>query len=59
MAAASSAAQGDGQAADVTNALLALGYNEKEAAWAIKQLPAGLNVAEGIRQSLRLLSKSK
>ena len=59
LAAASSAAQGDGQAADVTNALLALGYNDREAAWAIKQLPAGLNVAEGIRQSLRLLSKSK
>jgi holliday junction DNA helicase RuvA len=56
---ASSAAKGDGQAGDVTNALLALGYNEKEAAWATKQLPAGLSVAEGIRQSLRLLSKSK
>ena len=54
---ASSAAKGDGQASDVTNALLGLGYNEREAAWATKQLPAGLNVAEGIRQSLRLLSK--
>jgi Holliday junction DNA helicase RuvA len=48
-----------GNASDVTNALLALGYNEREATWAIKQLPAGLNVAEGIRQSLRLLSKSQ
>jgi Holliday junction DNA helicase RuvA len=47
------------QSGDVTNALLALGYNEREAAWAMKQLPAGLNVAEGIRHSLRLLSKSK
>ncbi len=56
---ASSAVKGDGQAGDVTNALLGLGYNEREAAWATKQLPAGLNVAEGIRQSLRLLSKSK
>ena len=54
---ASSAAKGDGQAGDVTNALLALGYNEKEAAWAMKQLPPGLAVAEGIRQALRLLSK--
>jgi len=54
---ASSAAKGDGQASDVTNALLGLGYNEREAAWATKQLPAGLNVAEGIRQALRLLSK--
>jgi len=50
-------AKGDGQAGDVTNALIALGYNEKEAAWAMKQLPGGLPVAEGIRQALRLLSK--
>ena len=54
---ASAAAKGDGQVSDVTNALLALGYNEREAAWAIKQLPAGLAVADGIRQSLKLLSK--
>jgi Holliday junction DNA helicase RuvA len=54
---ASSVAKGDGQAGDVTNALLALGYNEREAAWAMKQLPGGLNVSEGIRQALRLLSK--
>ena len=54
---ASGTAKGDGQAGDVTNALLGLGYNEREAAWATQQLPAGLNVAEGIRQSLRLLSK--
>jgi len=53
----STAAKGDGHDGDVTNALLSLGYNEREAAWATKQLPAGLNVAEGIRQSLRLLSK--
>ena len=50
-------AKGDGQASDVTNALIALGYNEREAAWAIKQLPEGLNVSDGIRQALRLLSK--
>ena len=51
------AAKGDGQAGDVMNALLGLGYNDREANWAIKQLPAGLNVADGIRQALRLLSK--
>jgi Holliday junction DNA helicase RuvA len=39
------------------NALLALGYNDKEAAWAVKQLPEGLAIADGIRQALRLLSK--
>ena len=54
---APAAAKGDGQAGDVTHALLALGYNEREAAWAIKQLPTGLAVADGIRQALRLLSK--
>lgn len=42
---------------DVLNALLALGYNDKEALGAIKQVPAGLSVAEGIRHALRLLSK--
>lgn len=42
---------------DVLNALLALGYNDKEALGAIKQVPAGLSVAEGIRAALRLLSK--
>ena len=57
VAGAPAAAKGDGQAGDVTNALLALGYNDREAGWAVKQLPAGLNVADGIRQALRLLSK--
>jgi Holliday junction DNA helicase RuvA len=56
---ATSVSKDEGRASDVSNALLSLGYNEREAAWAIKQLPAGLNVAEGIRQSLRLLSKSQ
>jgi Holliday junction DNA helicase RuvA len=54
---ASAAAKGDDHAGDVSNALLALGYNEREADWAMKQLPAGLNVSDGIRQALRLLSK--
>ena len=43
---------------DVLNALLSLGYSDKEALLAIKQVPAGLNVAEGIRHALRLLSKA-
>lgn len=43
---------------DVLNALLALGYSDKEALLAIKQVPAGLNVAEGIRHALRSLSKA-
>ncbi len=43
---------------DITQALLALGYNEKEAAAAVRQLAADLSTSEGIRQALKLLSKS-
>jgi holliday junction DNA helicase RuvA len=42
---------------DILNALLALGYNDKEAAWAVRQLPGATAVADGIRQALKLLSK--
>ena len=42
---------------DIVNALLALGYNDREAAWALKQLPSDVSVTEGIRQALKLLSK--
>jgi len=44
---------------DILNALLALGYNEKEAASAMKLLPAEVAVSDGIRQALKLLSGSK
>ncbi len=43
---------------DVLNALLALGYSDKEAEWAAKQLPADAAVSDGIRQALKLLSKA-
>lgn len=43
---------------DVLNALLGLGYSEKEAGWAAKQLPAEVGVADGIRHALKLLSKA-
>jgi len=42
----------------IANALLALGYNEKEAASAMKALPADVGTADGIRQALKLLSKA-
>jgi Holliday junction DNA helicase RuvA len=42
---------------DISNALLALGYNEKEAASAMKSLPADIGTSDGIRQALKLLSK--
>jgi Holliday junction DNA helicase RuvA len=44
---------------DVLNALLSLGYNEREVSWAIKQLSQDITVSEGIRQALKLLSKER
>ena len=43
---------------DILNALLALGYNDREAASATKLLPAGCSTSDGIRQALKLLSKA-
>ena len=43
---------------DIINALMGLGYNEKEADWAAKQLPKEATVSDGIRQALKLLSKA-
>jgi len=42
---------------DIRNALLALGYNEREATAALKQLPAAVGVSDGIRQALKLLAR--
>jgi Holliday junction DNA helicase RuvA len=42
---------------DILNALLALGYNDREAMTTLKQLPDGLSTSDGIRQALKLLSK--
>lgn len=44
-------------ASDILNALLALGYSEREALGALKALPAETGVSDGIRQALKLLSK--
>ena len=43
---------------DILHALLALGYSDKEAVAAVKRLPEGLSVGDGIRQALKLLAKS-
>ena len=43
---------------DILNALLALGYNDREAAAAMKPLEAGISTSDGIRQALRHLSKT-
>ena len=47
-----------GDRTDIINALLALGYNEKEALGAAKALPDGIGVSDGIRQALKGLSKA-
>jgi holliday junction DNA helicase RuvA len=56
MAAPGAAVASDAQA-DIVQALMALGYNEKEAAAALKALPADIGVADGIKQALKALSK--
>jgi len=43
---------------DVLNALLALGYSDKEATLALKQVPAGTGVSDGIKLALKALSKA-
>jgi len=43
---------------DVLRALVALGYSEKEAAAAVRQLPAGTGVSDGIRMALKSLAKA-
>jgi Holliday junction DNA helicase RuvA len=45
-------------AGDVLNALVALGYSEKEAGAAVRGLAPGVSVAEGIRAALKALAKS-
>ena len=44
---------------DVSNALISLGYSDREVSWAIKQIPNNVTVSNGIRQALQLLSKEK
>ncbi|TMH34011.1 MAG: Holliday junction branch migration protein RuvA [Betaproteobacteria bacterium] len=44
--------------ADVLNALVSLGYSDKEATHAVKELPEGLAVADGIRHALKMLAKA-
>ena len=50
------AAVGDA-ASDIQQALMALGYNEKDATAALKALPAGVGVSEGIKLALKALAK--
>ena len=42
---------------DILQALVALGYSEREAALAVKALPADVGVSDGIKQALKGLAK--
>lgn len=42
---------------DILNALLSLGYSQNESQSALKNLPEGVEVAEGIRQALKSLAR--
>lgn len=44
--------------ADILQALLALGYSDKEAAVSLKALPLDVGVSDGIKLALRALSKA-
>jgi Holliday junction DNA helicase RuvA len=46
------------QGSDVVNALVALGYSDKEAVAAVKGLSPGMPLAEAIRAALKALAKS-
>jgi Holliday junction DNA helicase RuvA len=55
----STSAQPSAKAAtdDILNALVALGYHEREASATIKMLEPGVSVSDGIRQALKYLAK--
>jgi len=50
-------APGSSAQADVLQALVALGYSDREAAVALKALPPDVSVSEGIKLALRALAK--
>jgi Holliday junction DNA helicase RuvA len=43
--------------ADIVQALVALGYNERDAAAALKAMPADIGVSDGIKQALKSLAR--
>ncbi len=53
---AGGAPKSDAQA-DILQALLALGYSDREASAALKALPDGVGVSEGIKAALKALAK--
>jgi holliday junction DNA helicase RuvA len=53
---APAAVHGDAQA-DILQALVALGYSDREAAAALKALPKDVGVSEGIKLALKALAR--
>ena len=53
----SSAPVGDSTQNDILQALVALGYSDKEAALSLKALQAGVGVSEGIKFALKALAR--
>lgn len=51
-------AAGGSDQADILQALMALGYSDKEAGLALKALPAGVGVSDGIKLALKALSRA-
>ena len=51
-------AEADSVGTDVVRALVSLGYSEREAQAAVKNVESGISVTEGIRQALKTLSKA-
>ena len=51
------ASHGGATQTDIAQALMALGYNEREAQAALKALPADVSVSDGIKQALKSLNR--
>jgi holliday junction DNA helicase RuvA len=43
---------------DIQNALIGLGYSQKDATTIVRELPDEISVNDGIRQALKMLSKN-
>ncbi|AGX87079.1 Holliday junction branch migration protein RuvA [Candidatus Symbiobacter mobilis] len=48
---------GDATKSDILQALLSLGYSDREASTALQSLPEGVSVSDGIRKALQALAK--
>ena len=58
LAGASAQASVTDHSADILRALVSLGYSEKEAGLAARQVPTDASVSDGIKQALKLLARA-